>query len=384
MKSFCIDEQRSTEKQTILPLKALNALCWLILGTLLTILAPGCADKHSAPETKEQFVLSDTMLHNMTTSAASYDSLRNELKFYGKIAVDNNKLIEVFPIVGGNVQHVYVALGDYVKKGQLLATIRSTEVAGFEKDFKDAQNDVVVASNNLRVAQELYAGKLSAEKDVLEAKSQLDKAESQFNRIKETYNIYNMKQGAIYQIVAPMNGFVIEKKINQDMQLRSDRSDNVFDIAEIGEVSAIANVNESDIAQIGLGMDASVVVLSYPDKIYRGKVDKIYTIIDPTTKAMKVGIKLKNTDFLLKPEMRATIRITHTDREQMLTIPTKAVIFDKSKYFVMVFKDREHIETRQVEIFRQVGDITYIRAGVQADEQVITNGQLLIYDALND
>lgn len=356
----------------------------IILAVALLTTAMSCTSKNQEHDAKEHFVLTDTMLGAMDTTTVRNDSLRSEFKFYGKIAVDNNKLIEVFPIVGGNVQRVYAALGDYVKKGQLLATIRSTEVAGFEKDFKDAQNDVVVASNNLRVAQELYVGKLSAEKDVLEAKSQLEKAESQLNRIKETYNIYNMKQGAIYQIVAPMNGFVIEKKINQDMQLRSDRSDNVFDIAEIGEVSAIANVNESDIAQIGLGMDASVVVLSYPDKIYRGKVDKIYTIIDPTTKAMKVGIKLKNTDFLLKPEMRATIRITHTDREQMLTIPSKAVIFDKSKYFVMVFKDREHIETRQVEIFRQVGDIAYIRTGVQAGEQIITKGQLLIYDALND
>ena len=190
--------------------------------------------------------------------------------------------------------------------------------------------------------------------------------------------------GAIYQIVAPINGFVIEKKINQDMQLRSDRSDNVFDIAEINEISAIANVNESDISEIALGMDAFVSVLSYPDNIYRGKVDKIYTIIDPTTKAMKVGIKLKNTDFLLKPEMRATIRITHTDRQQMLTIPTPAIIFDKSKYYVMVFKDRSHIDTRQVEIFRQVGDITYIRSGLKEGEQIITKGQLLIYDALND
>ncbi len=354
------------------------------LASLAVFLLTNCTGKSHDHEAQEHFVLTDTMLQTIDTAAVKNDSLRSEFKFYGKITVDNNKLIEVFPIVGGSVQRVYAALGDYVKKGQLLATIRSTEVAGFEKELKDAQNDVVVASNNLRVAQELFAGKLSSEKDVLEAKSQCEKAESQLTRVKETYNIYNMKPGAIYQIVAPISGFVIEKKINQDMQLRSDRSDNVFDIAEISEVSAIANVNESDISEIGLGMNAFVSTLSYPDKVFQGKVDKIYTIIDPTTKAMKVGIKLKNIDFLLKPEMRATIRITHTDPTQMLAIPSGAIIFDKSKYFVMVFKDREHIETRQIEIFRQVGETSYIRGGLQAGEQVITKGQLLIYDALND
>ncbi len=366
------------------PTKILSIFFYALTLLLLALTIGGCTDKPPAHEAKAPFVLSETMFQSMSTATVTYDSLRSELKFYGKITVDNNKLIEVYPVVGGNVQQVNVALGDYVKKGQLLATIRSTEVAGFEKELKDAQSDVIVANNNLRVAQELFAGKLNAEKDVLEAKSLHEKAESQLKRIQETFKIYNMKSGAIYQVLAPINGFIVEKKINQDILLRSDRSDNIFDIAEINEVSVIANVNEVDIAEIQLGMDAFVTALSYPDKVFHGNVDKIYNIIDPETKAMKIGIKLSNVGFLLKPEMRASVRITHTDSKQMLSIPSKAVIFDKSKYFVMVFKDREHIETRQVEIFKHAGDITYIRSGVAQGETIITQNQLLIYDALND
>jgi cobalt-zinc-cadmium efflux system membrane fusion protein len=68
----------------------------------------------------------------------------------------------------------------------------------------------------------------------------------------------------------------------------------------------------------------------------------------------------------------------------MLAIPSESVIFDKSKNFVMIFKDRNNIETRQVEVFRQVGDITYILSGLKEGEKVMTANQLLVYDELND
>lgn len=357
----------------------------LLLISLINVIS---ACNHEKQNTKEEvkttFVLSDKMLESTKTADATIQPLKNELQFYGKITADNNKMIEVFPVVGGNVTKVYVELGDYVKKGQLLATIRSTEVAGFEKELEDAKNDVLISKNNVKVAQEMFEGKLNAERDVLEAKSQLDKAQSQLQRIQETYHIYNIKKGATYEVRAPLSGFIIEKKINQDMLLRNDRSDNIFDIAEINDVWAIANVNESDINQVKLGINADVTTLSYPDKIFQGKVDKIFNIIDPETKAMKVLIKLNNTNYLLKPEMRANIKLSYTENEKMLAIPSEAVIFDKSKNFVMVYKDRNNIETRPVEVFRKVGDTTYIKAGLQPNEKVMTQNQLLVYDALND
>ena len=355
----------------------------LKLLPLLLLVACG-HEKQPEAEINKTFVLSDKMLATSRMEAAKMEPLRNELGFYGKITADNNKLIEVFPVLGGNVTKVYVELGDYVKKGQLLATIRSTDVAGFEKELDDAQNDVVVSKNDLKVAEELYEGKLNAERDVVEARGQLDKAHSQLNRIQETYKIYSIKKGAIYEVRSPLNGFIIQKDINQDMLLRSDRSDNIFDIAQIDEVWAIANVNESDIEQVKLGVDASVTTLSYPDKVLKGKVDKIFNIIDPETKAMKIRIRLANPDFLLKPDMRATIKLSFLEDQSMLTVPSSAVIFDKSKNFVMVYKDRNNIETRPVEVFRQIGDVTYLSSGLKAGEKVMTANQLLVYDALND
>ncbi len=211
--------------------------------------------KHNeaAQEEKKKFELSDVMLKTTTFANVESKPLKSEQEFYGQISADNDKLIEIYPVVGGNVIKVYVELGDYVKKGQLLATIRSTQVAGYEKDLSDARNDVVVARNNLKAAKELYEGKLNTERDVLSVKSELDKAQSQLYRVQETYKIYSLKPGAIYEVRSPISGFIIQKNINQDMLLRDDHTNNIFDIADIDEVWAIANVSEPDIQDVGTG-----------------------------------------------------------------------------------------------------------------------------------
>jgi len=356
----------------------------IILYILVASCIVACKSNKAKEDIKQTFVLSDKMLETTTTAQVSVQPVKNELSFYGKISADENKLIEVFPVVGGIVTKVDVELGDYVRKGQLLATIRSSEVAGFEKDLDDAKSDLLVAKNSLKVAQEMFESKLNSERDVIEAKSQVEKATSQLARAQATYKIYNIKPGAIYEVRSPLNGFVIQKNINQDMLLRNDRSNNIFDIAEIDEVWAIANVNEIDINQVKMGVDAEVTTLSYPDKVFKGKVDKIFNIIDPDTKAMKVRIELKNDSFLLKPEMRANIKISYKESRSMIAVPSSSIIFDKNKNFVMIFKDRYNIETRAVEVFRQVGNTSYITSGLKEGEKIMTSNQLLIYNELNN
>lgn len=357
----------------------------LIIGIAIVSLSiAGCKKEVENPQINTSFALSDNMLKTTTTAVAQTQPVTNELNFYGKITADNNKMIDVYPLVGGNVMKVNVELGDYVKKGQVLATIKSTDIADFEKQSLDAKSDLLVAKNNLKVAQELFDGKLNSESDVLQAKSEVNKAQSQLSKVQETYKIYNIKAGSIYEVTAPISGFVIQKSINQDMLLRSDRSENIFDIAEISEVWAMANINETDINKVKLGIDADITTLSYPDKVFKGKVDKIFNVIDPETKAMQARVKLQNPGFLLKPDMNANIKLSFKEDKSMIAIPSDAIVFDKSKNFVMIFKDRNNIETRQVEVYRVVGKIAYISSGLKENEKVITNNQLFIYRALNE
>jgi membrane fusion protein, heavy metal efflux system len=354
----------------------------LLLAALF--LASACTKEKKEAEQASAFRLSDTMLAKCEFYNADLKEVKNDLRLFGKIQADNNKQAQVFSIVGGNVIKINVELGDYVKKGQVLAVIRSGEVAAYERDRLDAYGDVAVAEKNLQVAKDLFKGKLSSEKDVIAAQRELERQQAELARINEVFSIYNLKKGSLYNITASINGFIVQKDININEQIRADKSDVLFSIAEINEVWAMANVNESDIPRVKVGFDASVSTLSYPDEIYKGKIDKIFTEIDPDTKAMKVRVRIPNANYKLKPEMNATVNVAYSEHEQMIAVPSSSVIFDKSKNWVMIFKDRSNIETRLVEVYRSLGDITYISSGLAKGDKVISKNGMLIYDALND
>ncbi len=366
--------------------KILNASRFIFKFSNLLIfsLMFSACNKNKPAETEAAFELTDTMLARTQFAEAQIQQVKNQLKLFGKIAADNNKLVEIVPVVGGYVTAVNVELGDYVQKGQTLAVIRSGEVAEYERERMDAQSAVLLAEKNLQVAKDLFNSKLTSERDVLSAQKELENAQAEAKRINEVFSIYSLANNAQYFVKAPISGFVVEKHINRDMQLRSDRSENIFDIAQIDEVWVLANVNEGDISRIKLGYDADVKTISYPDKTFTGKVDRIFNVIDPETRAMKVRIKIQNQDFLLKPEMNCYVTLRYEEDKKLIAIPSSALVFDKSKTFVMVYKDRKNIDTRTVEVYRTTGETAYIKSGLTEGEKVISKNQLLIYDALND
>jgi len=353
------------------------------LGSVVAILLTSC---HHEPMEENQiaFSLSDTMMSMCRFEKAGQEKVKNEIRLFGKITADNNKMAQVYPVVGGVVTSINTELGDYVHQGQILATIQSSEVAQFQKEKLDAINGVAIAEKNLQVANDLFSGKLNSEKDVAVAEKELENARAELDRINDIYKIYSLKSGSLYNVTAPISGFVISKRINQNEQLPAAMSEPLFAIAEINEIWALANVNESDIPNIKVGYDAEVRTLAFIDQTYLGKIDKVFKAIDPDTKSMKARVKIPNSDFKLMPEMNCTVGVRFTENEIMVALPSSAIIFDKSKYWVMVFKDRHNIETRQVSIYRQLGNMTYISSGIEEGETVITRNGLMVYDAIND
>jgi cobalt-zinc-cadmium efflux system membrane fusion protein len=82
--------------------------------------------------------------------------------------------------------------------------------------------------------------------------------------------------------------------------------------------------------------------------------------------------------------MMATVNVFFTENKKLMAVPSSSIIFDKSKNWVMVFKDRQNIDTRQVEVYRQLGTTTYLTSGLTAGEKVISKNGLFVYDAIND
>src|ERR1700739_3520222 len=205
----------------------IKLLCGILLFAMCLFTLPSCSGDKT--EKKDNTVeISDSLIKSMTVGVARNTQVRNELKLTGKVIADQNKQIQVYPFVGGVVKSVSVELGDYVEKDQVLAVIRSADVADFEKQFTEAKSDYETAKKNKQVAEDMYASKLMSEPDYLQAKQTFNKAEAALTKSQELQKIYSVSNTSDYIVKAPIAGFIIEKNINKDMQIRTDNSQNMF------------------------------------------------------------------------------------------------------------------------------------------------------------
>lgn len=355
-----------------------------VLGLLGLLTLGACHGNKEADEKSDAFTLTDTMFERLGFDTVRQTPVQGEIELNGRIVADENRMADIFPIVGGQVLDVMADLGDHVTKGQTLAVIRSSEVADYERQLVDAQSDVRLAEKNAKTQQDLFNSHLVSERELLAAQQDLAKAQAELSRIQEAFTIYHLQEGSQYVVKAPISGYIIDKAITKDVTLPADHDEKIFTIAELDEVWVLADVYESDIARVKEGMPAEVTTLSYPGKVMNGKVDKIFNILDPQTRTMRVRIRLKNDSTMLKPEMIAHVKLVYHEDRSLPCVPSKAVVFDNSRHFVMVFKDRDHIITQEVTPERSANDVTWIADGLTPGEVIVSKEQLFVYDALND
>lgn len=335
----------------------------------------------------QQICISDSMAKIITIDSAMMGNIDDELKLSGEVNFSDSRVIKVFPFSSGKVLNVKVSLGDRVSKGQVLAIIKSADVAGNYSDLSAASNDVAIAKKQLDNEESLYKNGIASEREYIEAKEIYQKAVTNAGKVREQININgggHTAANGIYVVTAPMSGYVVEKKITEGGFIRNDNGDNMFTIGDISEVWVWANVYESDIAKVKEGYAANVTTLAYPDKIFNGVVDKVNQVLDPETKVMKIRVKLKNENQELKPEMFANIMIRNREGIEAVAIPFAALIAENGKNYVIVYKDKCNMKVQEVDILKTVGDKTYLRSGLVPGDRIISKNQILLFRALTE
>lgn len=350
-----------------------------ILPLAFTGMLAACGSHHTETR-KDEPAVSDSLVKNVETAPATMEAPSETIKLNGKIQPDEGKQAKVYALVSGKIKSVQVELGDYVKQGQVLAVLQSAEVAGINNDVSIAASSVEMARKNMETQKSLFEGNLATQQDYLSAQIEYKKAQSELNRARQVANISGGNNSA-YALRAPISGYVIEKNITGNSEVRQDNSNSLFTVADLSTVWIIANVYESDIANIRLGDEVRVKTLASPDKEYLGKIDKIYNVLDPANRTMQVRISMPNASGELKPEMFATVKVSAKTTGAILSIPAKAMVMDNSKQFVIV-KKANKLEIKEINLLRRIDDRAFI-SGLQEGDQVVTSAQVFIYDALN-
>jgi len=359
------------------------ALCIICIVVSAIALQSCNGEKKQVVEETRKYVIPDSLLRTLQMDTVKTIPLVNSITFTGMVDVNQDNQVNVFPLVSGNVTDVKVQLGDYVNAGQVLATIKSSEMAGYSNNLTVAETNVTTTKRQLTAVKDQFAAGLASEVDVTVAQTNYDQAVAQLEMAKRVLKINGDNKQGEWVAKAPVSGFIVQKSITNGSSIRADNGSNIFTISDLKNVWVWANVYESNIGNIHLGDDVSVTTISYPGRVFKGKVDKILNALDPTTKVMKVRIVIPNEKYELKPQMFASIIIANPENRSAISVSSKALIYDNSRYYVIVYNGHGDASITPVEVLSSAGDKTYLKSGVKDGDRVISSQAIQIYGELN-
>jgi HlyD family secretion protein len=250
-------------------------------------------------------------------------------------AVEPINVVEVKSKASGQITQMPVETGSLVKPGDLIVQLDTRDV---KNQFDQTLADVQAAEAKLQVSEsqkkrsdDLFEARIitaqeheTAALDYANAKAQLVRAKTNLDLAQQRLEDATVR--------APINGTVIEKTVSLGQVITSGTSSlgggtTLIKMADLNKVRVRALVTEADIGTIQPGLGATVTVDAYPDRPFRGSVEKIepQAVVQQSVTMFPVLITISNLDGLLKPGMNGEVSILIDRRDDVLAVPNDAI-----------------------------------------------------------
>ncbi|MGA8311321.1 MAG: efflux RND transporter periplasmic adaptor subunit [Terriglobales bacterium] len=364
-----------------------NAMARLFAGVcgvlVLTMIASSCSNETKAAPTKTEVTVDPNLytvehpeLFKLVTAEGR--DVPTVMTANGSVTPDVNRTIHITSQGAGRVADLKVRLGDYVKKGRVLLSIRSADLATAFSDYQKSVADERLAKKALDRAQLLNSHGALAEKDLQQAEDTEEKARVDVQNAEQHVRILGgdpVHPSSLIEIRAPVSGTIVEQNVSGFEGIKSlDNSPSLFTIADLTQVWVVCDVYENDLGEVHLGDNADLRLNAYPETVFHGKAADISRVLDPTTRSAKVRIVLPNRDGSLRPGMFAVATFRSRKSQSRVVVPSTAVMRLQDKDWV--FRKEGSSKFRRVEIhtFGAGADGTQqIQVGVKAGDELIAN-----------
>lgn len=353
----------------------------------LILLAFGCAKKQEEEKKTvvEKFCLTPKLKQKVTIETVQMQPVTESFSLTGNIAYNGDDVVQFSSLVNGLVTNTFFSLGDYVKKGQVLAEIKSTELNSLQAERKSLQSQLLVAKRKLQATQSMFDNEIASQSDLISGKSEVAVLHSSLENVEQNLALYSASsEKSVFQIKAPVSGYIVSKNMSPGMQI-NDNEGSLFTISNLSKVWVMVNVYSMNLKDVHEGMDVKITTPAYPDQVFNGKIAKLSQVFESDEHVLKARIVMDNAKLNLKPGLTADVLIAKkTNQKDMVAIPASALIFDNNQNYLVVYKDDCHLERRLINPTIKNKDFIYFENGLEVGEKVITKNQLLISEQLKD
>jgi len=314
---------------------------------------------------------------SLQTEKVTRRDIASSVQATGVIRAQIGAEVKVGARISGRVERLYANIGDVVSQGQLLAQIEQEDL---KAKVNEARMNLRVTLANLELARKtltrmenLYAQDFVSRDKVDVAERDYATAQAQASQIRETIK-FNTTQLSYADIHAPIDG-VIASVATQQGETVSASAQNVptfVTIVDLNRLEVYAYVDETDIGKIKPGTLATFSVDSFPETEFKGTVSAIYpkaTIQDNVIYYITV-ISIDNPAGKLKPDMTVNATLYLNKRDNVLTVPSRAISREGGKKVVKLLAADKTV-TKSVKTGWKDSNYTEVVEGVQEGDQII-------------
>jgi RND family efflux transporter MFP subunit len=267
--------------------------------------------------------------------------------------------------IAGIVERIFVKEGDHVKKGQLLATLKSAEIAA---QVEQVQLAVEKSQRDYQRAENLYKDSVATLEQLQNAKTGIDVARQNLRQV-----AFNQQYSRIY---APADGFVA-RKIGNEGELATAGSPILFVNAVSNSSKWILRVGLSDKewAVIEAGNKATVKFDAFPSQLFEGVISKKSIAADAASGSFQAEIKIDFGKAQPAVGMFGAAAIVPSRASFGFSIPYESLLeANGKKGFVFVSDNGRTVSKCTVDISSISNDVVYIQDGLQGHKFVVTSG----------
>ncbi len=310
----------------------------------------------------------------------------------GNIDYDEDLSVQVFPDYQGTIIATLVQLGAEVRIDQPLNTIKSPDLIQAESTLIGAAATYVLTNKELLRVQGLGG---VAEREKEQASSDEQTAEGALKAARDAVRVFGKTDAEIDHMIAsrridpalvvrsPIPGKITAKNAQPGWLVQPGNMPAPYSVADVAIKWMLANVMESEIPLFHLGQPVQVRVISYPDRVFLGRVSKIYETVDPNTHRVTIRSEIADPHDELHPGMLANFVIRVHEPVEATAIPANGVVRESDGTMTAwVTADRHHFVQRIVKTGLRKDNQVQILEGLQRGELAVADGAVFLSNML--
>lgn len=299
-----------------------------------------------------------------------------------EVQFEPSSTAHVGPLVPGRIVKVAVALGDKVRRGQLLGVVASSDVSAARARLDQARARLSAAESTLRRQQQLTTEGIGAQRSLIDAEAQVGELRAEVEGVRRQLSVFGSGSAGELALTSPIEGVVVAVEGTLGETATPDQP--VFIVTDPTRVSVRGNVPELELSRIKVGSAAIVHLHAYPDAAMPGTLTYVAPALDERTRSLPIRVTLQAPDARLRSGLFGSIELVGGALdERVVVVPADAVATLDGQTVVFVpAGEPNSFRPQPVALGRRAGGSFEVRSGLAEGARIASSGAFTLKSAL--